>query len=166
MIDIQKILTPTPLDKAVDPTVPPAPLSKTEELLSILITKMDLLLEDQRKLLIPRPLKGDTVTVFSNQTTNALSDFPVDCRGYNAVHVAVIVNGDTPSTALTVLGASEAGALYIALPDTAAAQAGITANMSFETPVGSDWVRVQMSATTGTYAAGQGYIVWVTPYIR
>lgn len=103
-------------------------------------------------------IKGLPVRVFSNQQANALSDVAVDCRGYNAVNVAVYVGGSASAT-ISVEGSSEEGGNYLSLSDPNATQTGVSASESFDCIVGTAWVKVRLSA----YASGSFTIV-VTPY--
>ncbi len=119
-------------------------------------------LNDALAKLRPQPCKGAPVRVFSNQTTNVLSDTSVDVRGYNAVHVQVIVSGATPSSVLSLEGVVGAGGLSILLPNTT--QSAITSATSFNAVVGSEFIKVRMASTSGTFGSGQGFTVIVTPY--
>ncbi len=110
-------------------------------------------------------IKGASVRVFENQQINALSDKVVDCRGANAVHVEVFVNGATPSATLTLKGASEPGGNYLTLPAPNATQTSVSANDAYDCLVGAPYVKMDLSAISGTFGSGLGYTVIITPYV-
>ncbi len=110
-------------------------------------------------------VKGDPVQVFLNQQLNYQSPDVIDCRNANAVHIATFVAGTSPSATITVLGSNAAGGNYQTLPDSNAIQRLVAASASYEVNVGSAFARVEISDISGTYARGQGYTVYVTPYI-
>lgn len=111
------------------------------------------------------PVKGVPTRVFANQAVDALSDVPVDCRGYNAASVQVEVNGVNPSATITVEGAAERGSNYYPLPDPNAAQANVTSARIFDVVVGSAWLKVRLANIVGTFGPNRGYTVTVTPYV-
>ncbi len=111
----------------------------------------------------PRSYKGEAVRILSGQSVDVLSDKVVDVRGYNAVHVQVIVSGATPSSIISIEGSIGSGGTYILLPNTT--QSAITANTSFNATVGAEFIKVRMASTSGTFLAGQGFTIIVIPYI-
>lgn len=114
-----------------------------------------------------RVLKGLSVRVFDiPRQTDGISEHAVDCRGFNAVSVAVFVTGDTPSATITVKGADAAGGNYLKLPDSNAEQLTVSNDVMFDVVVGTAFVRIELSSVTGTFGPGQGYTVIVTPYVR
>ncbi len=114
-----------------------------------------------------RVLKGLPVRVFDvPRPTNGISEHAVDCRGYNAVSVSVFVTGTTPSATITVKGSDAEGGNYLQLPDANAQQTTVSADEMFDTVVGSAFVKIELSAISGTFGNGQGYTVIVTPYVR
>ena len=114
---------------------------------------------------VPLPLlKGRPVRVFSNESVNKISDTKVDCRNFNRVHFDVVVTGTTPSATITILGLL-GGRPFVALSDSNATQAGVTANDSFDCIVGCEEITVEISSISGTFGAQQGFTVVVTPYI-
>ncbi|TAK33519.1 MAG: hypothetical protein EPO21_13160 [Chloroflexota bacterium] len=112
-----------------------------------------------------RALKGDPVRVFSAQQSNALSDKAVDFRNFNMAHVEMIVSGTTPSATISLEGGAEEGGNYLALPGSNISQTAVAANLAFDVPVGSAWLKVRIASISGTFGAGQGYTVIVTPYV-
>lgn len=112
-------------------------------------------------------IKGAPLRIFglTPRSANGLSDLALDCRLANAVHVEVYVSGATPSATITIEGASESGGNFQTLPDPNATQAAVATDDSFDVNVGSAWVRVRIASISGTFTAGQGYIVIVTPYV-
>lgn len=110
-------------------------------------------------------IKGQPIRVFDRQATARLSDVAVDCQQFNAVNVEVTVSGTNPSATLILRGASAQGnAIFLPLSDPNAIQT-ITANVSFDCVVGTAWLRAELADVSGTYAAGQGYTVTITPYV-
>lgn len=113
----------------------------------------------------PLMVKGAAARVFVNQQANALSDIAVDCRRANAVSVEVLVTGTTPSATISLEGSSEEGGNYLPLPDPNASQSAVGANKLFDAVVGKGWVKVRVASISGTFGAGQGYTIIVTPYV-
>ena len=117
-------------------------------------------------LLRPKVVTGPVSRIFTNRPV-AFSDTDKDqdVQEYNFVHVDVLVSGTTPVATLVLyavpFGARDA--IKIQLSDPAASQV-ITANKSFDCPVGSAFLRVALEGVSGTFATGQGYTVLVTPY--
>lgn len=110
-------------------------------------------------------VKGLPVRLFENRSAAGLSDRAVDCRGANAILVSVFVTGDTPSADITVEGSDAEGGSYLQLPDPNASQTGVTASKTFDVVVGAAFVKVRLSNVSGTFGAGRGFTVIVTPYI-
>ncbi|TAK33522.1 MAG: tail fiber domain-containing protein [Chloroflexota bacterium] len=110
-------------------------------------------------------VKGAAQMVCSGRTQTGIVDTPVDCSRSNAVMVQVFVTGTGASADFRLLGASESGANYLPLPDLNAAQSGVTANKSFDVIVGSRWLKLEFTAVSGTFDRGQGYTVFITPYV-
>lgn len=108
-------------------------------------------------------IKGKPVRVFEGQAINGLSDVAVDCRGFNAVHIAVTPAGTTPTATLTIEGGEEEGVTTgNTLPDPAATQSLTGTAARFDVVVGAAWIRVRLASISGTGAA---YTVVVTPFV-
>lgn len=110
-------------------------------------------------------VKGEAVTVFRNQTAAALSDKVIDVTQFNAVSVQVFVSGTNPSATVSLEGAPEQGANYLALADGNASQAAVTSSQTFDAEVPSAYLKVRLADVSGTFGKGQGFTVIVTPYI-
>lgn len=115
-------------------------------------------------------IKGEPKRLFDpaaglGGAANALSDFAVDMRHYNAAHVDIIVTGSSPSATISVEGSTEEGGFSQTLSDVEATKAGLTASKSFDVLVGAAWLRVRIAAISGTYGAGQGFTVTITPFV-
>ncbi len=112
------------------------------------------------------PVKGDPVRVLTYRAFNGLSDIPVDCRGYNAVQVAVHVSGTSPSATITIEGSEMGGGgNFQALPDPNAVQRLVTADAVYEVNVGSSFAKVRIADIAGTFGTGRGFTVILTPYV-
>ncbi len=109
----------------------------------------------------PAIIKGQPVVALANQSAARTSD-SIDMRQFNAVYVQVFVTGTNPSGTLRVQG-SAYGA-YQTLAD-ANADKSITASTAYEVVVGSPQIRVELSSVSGTFAAGEGFTVIVTPFV-
>lgn len=122
--------------------------------------------QEIRRLLKPKVVTGPVSRVFTNQpVAYSGTDKDQDVQEYNCVHVDVLVSGTTPRATLTLYSVpfGPGDAIAIALSDPAASRV-ITANESFDCPVGSSYLRVGLSDVSGTFADGQGYTLIVTPY--
>ncbi len=114
----------------------------------------------------PQP-KGATTNAFGPTgycRANGLSpsSYAIDCRGYNAVSVRVLVQGAPGATIAVHGGASPGDAQYELLPDPNAAQHAVNADTIFDVVVGQGWVRISVAG--GTFGVGAGYVIEVTPY--
>lgn len=110
--------------------------------------------------------KGDPVRLFDGQQLAALSDFFVDCRDFNAVHVECAVQGTGgPGATLQFLGGSASGGAFLPLPDPAALILRLTASTAFDITVGAAFLKAQISAIGGTFQPGQGFTVIATPFV-
>lgn len=109
------------------------------------------------------PVKGSTVLPFGAALRQAdgRSDGVIDCRGSNAISVWVQVQG-APGATLTVEGSST-GQGSTVLPDPNATKASVNATAIFDVMVGQPFVRLRLAG--GTYTAGAGYLIMVTPYL-
>lgn len=145
------------VESQTEPIKPPANI--WDELRSFIRGEYKTITTETRKLRI----KGEPTRVFSAQGLNALSDVSVDCRGYNAVNVTVIVTGAGAQATLSLEGATEAGSSFAPLADPNASRR-ITQTTAFDCPVGTAWVKVRIADITGTFAYGVGFSVIVTPY--
>ena len=110
----------------------------------------------------PAGIKGRPRILFQSRSVPTAER--VDCRNYNALHIDVFVAGTTPSATLTIKGSNEEGGNYLPLADAQAVQR-VTASMSFDVMAGSAWASVELSGISGTFTGGQGYTVFVTPYV-
>ena len=111
-----------------------------------------------------QPLKGLPQRIFSTQGANATSDEKIDCRGFNRLHVDVIVTGTTPSATITVMSLV-GGTPLAAVPDSNGTQAAVTASTGFDCIVGAEEVTIRISSISGTFPSGQGYTIIATPYV-
>ncbi len=109
--------------------------------------------------------KGSPTRCFVHESFAHLSDIPCDMRHFNAVHVDVLVTGATPSATLTIEGSDESGGQYRILPDGRATKASITADTSFDLPVGTAWGKPRLASITGTFGTGLGFTVILTPFL-
>lgn len=89
----------------------------------------------------------------------------VDCRGYNAVHVEAYVNASAASFDLYIEGTNSLSGVFFTSVDPAGTRTGVTSNVAFNVLVGASYVRARVANVTGTFSAGQGVQVWITPYI-
>lgn len=118
----------------------------------------------------PRPAaqpKGIPQWVFGSQRARANGLSPeeraVDCSGFNAVSVKVIVYGSPGATIQIEGGSSPGDPNFLRLPDPAGRLTQVNADALTEVIVGQRFVRVRLSG--GTYANNAGYAIEITPYI-
>lgn len=110
--------------------------------------------------------KGSPVMVFERQQLAALSSQGTATgQMYNAIEVQVLVSGTTPSATVRLLGGPTPGGPMLPLSDSESTQTGVTGNLLFNSVVGAPYVFVSLSQVTGTYAAGEGWTVILTPYL-
>lgn len=109
-------------------------------------------------------VKGQPQKVLSNVTAATLSS-AVYLGEYNAASVQVLCSGTTPVGTITVQGAAGEGGNWDTLPDPQTVQAALTAGKIFDVLCGQAYLRINLSAVTGTYGTGQGWTVIVTPYM-
>jgi len=111
-------------------------------------------------------LKGDPVMIFGSlpRSTAGLSDRAVDMGPYNMATVQVFVTGTNPSGIVSVEGGAEQAAIYLPVPDPNGSKV-VTASVSFDVVCGARWAKVRLASVSGTYLDGQGFTVWVTPYV-
>lgn len=95
----------------------------------------------------------------------ATSTSYVDCRGYNAVHVEAYVNASAASFDLYIEGSNSSSGVYLSASDPSGTRTGVTSSVAFNVLVGAAFVRARVANVSGTFAAGQGVQVWLTPYI-
>jgi len=110
-------------------------------------------------------IKGRSVYLLNAQGRNGRSTEKLDMRQFNAAHIDVFVSGATPSASVLVNGSNEAGGTYNLLPDPNAAQRAVVENLSFDVACGAAWLEVEIADISGTFGAGTGYTVLVTPYV-
>jgi len=110
----------------------------------------------------PGQTKGQPVRLFQAQAGNRGVEAclgAVDCRGCNALSVAVYVGGANPSARIRILGADEEGANYLPLDDPNSSRL-VTANTSFDCVVGTAWAKAEiLEWTSGSFT------VVATPYV-
>lgn len=110
--------------------------------------------------------KGAPIAAFPAPIAQpAASTAYVDCGGFNAVHVEAYVNATGASFDLYIEGSNSSSGVFLASADPAGTRAGITASVAFNVLVGASLVRARVANVSGTFAAGQGIQVWLTPYI-
>ena len=111
-------------------------------------------------------LKGEPVMVFGSppQQTARLSDKAIDMGPYNMVTVQVWVTGTSPSAVVSVEGGAEQASSYLPVADPNGSKT-ITASTAFDVICGSRWAKIRIASVSGTFLDGQGYVVWVTPYV-
>ncbi len=107
-------------------------------------------------------LKGEVNRLFVNQQFNQSSD-RVEMSQWNMLHVDVRVTGSSASATITIQGDDGTGN-YVALPDPLATKTAVGANVSYDVVVGTRYARVDISSISGSYTAGQGFTVIVTPF--
>lgn len=110
-------------------------------------------------------IKGSPIVVLTHAARDGLSDVALYCGPYNAVSVEVLVSGANASADVSVEGSSSQGGNYLPLPDPNARQLAVTSSRNFDCVVGSAWVKVRLSAVSGSFAYGLGFTVTVTPYV-
>lgn len=86
------------------------------------------------------------------------SDEPIDCRGFNALHLHIWPTS-AGSTTVRVLGGPTRGGPFMELPSLRARRSGITDMAMMEVPVGCAFALVELLDTTGTWS------IQVTPYL-
>ncbi|MHB1132991.1 MAG: hypothetical protein ACYC4L_11440 [Chloroflexota bacterium] len=109
-------------------------------------------------------VKGQPQTALTNAHESKASD-AIYLGEYNAVSVQIICIGTTPVGTITVQGAPSEGGNWNTLPDPQALQSGLSTGKIFDVLCGQAYLRISLSAVTGTYGAGQGWTVKVTPYM-
>ncbi len=110
--------------------------------------------------------KGRPVPAFQVPVSrSATSTNYVDVQAYNALHVDVYILATGASFDIAIEGSNSASGVYLPLSDPNATRTGITTSQTYNAYVGASFVRVVLSNVTGTFAAGQGIQVWLTPYI-
>jgi len=111
-------------------------------------------------------IKGEAVLMWDvPAAANGLSEYAVDCRRYNALHVHVIVTGTTPSATISVEGSPGEGGNYVALADPNASRVAVSTETAFDVMIGAAWARIRIAAISGTYGLGLGYTIRCTPYV-
>jgi hypothetical protein len=95
----------------------------------------------------------------------ATSTSYVDCRGYNAVYVEAYVNASAASFDLLIEGTNSVSGVFFSSVDPAGTRTGVTSNVAFNVLVGASYVRARVANVSGTFTAGQGVQVWITPYV-
>lgn len=112
------------------------------------------------------PIKGETVLMWDvPAAANGLSEYAVDCRRYNALHVHVIASGTTPSATISVEGGAGEGGNFVTLPDAGASRVAVSTETAFDVMVGASWARIRIASISGTFGLGQGYTIRCTPYV-
>ena len=118
----------------------------------------------------PRPPmlpKGEPQWVFGSQRQRADGLSPeeraVDCSGFNAVSVKIIVYGSPGATIQIVGGSSPGDANYLAVPDPAGRMQNVNDSRVVDVIAGQRFIRVLLSS--GTWTGNAGYVIEVTPYI-
>lgn len=109
-------------------------------------------------------VKGQPRTVLSGVQAASIGDV-IYMGEHNAASVQVICNGAAPVGTITVQGAGAEGGNWDTLPDPQAVQTALTAGKIFDVLCGQAYLRINLSAVTGTYGTGQGFTVIVTPYM-
>jgi hypothetical protein len=77
--------------------------------------------------------------------------------------IQILCSGSTPVGTFIVQGAPSEGGNWDTLPESAATQTNLNAGKIFDVTCRQVYLRVALSSVTGTYAAGQGWTVIVTP---
>lgn len=110
-----------------------------------------------------RIIKGTPQRMFTGtRRANGLSDVVVDCRGFNAASIQVLVFG-APGATLTMEGAPDTGTEFTVLSDPNATKTAINTSQIVDVVVGQSFLKVRLAG--GTYSSTAGYIITVTPYI-
>jgi len=106
-------------------------------------------------------IKGTPDRVFNNQQINAISDDAMNTSLYNMLHVLVLVSGTSPVATLTVVSAE---GLDVAVPDPNGVKT-ITTSTAYLVAVPITAIKLKLSGISGSFTAGQGFTVIVTPFV-
>lgn len=112
----------------------------------------------------PGNLKGEPVLVFQARRSAGLSDIAVDVGTANMLTIQVYVTGGSPSAVVSVEGGTEKASYYLPLADPNASKT-VTQSVSFDVVCGARWAKIRLASVTGSYNDGEGFTIWVTPYV-